>query len=267
MSRDPCHEFLSALCIEFSCRIPRLVGYLPILNIGIDLEACLGKLFAYLHDTLHRRLRNVFYRQAQENFSLDLFVYRCTLRRRSRQPNLLLSGWVDCSIILFSYLDSKAEYCCNNMDASGNTPICAFNYSTFQVPDSSILPGYALLSNYTTLANATSSTGSTSHNDHNVAIGVGVGLGVALGLIAIASIAWALRERRKLNRYRAETSQNLKTPVPYSESAHQQQAYSMTPMNVGAYGQLTQTYHNNQPTPAVLSEMENRGPVELDSRK
>ncbi|KAF3402645.1 hypothetical protein DPV78_004777 [Talaromyces pinophilus] len=177
-----------------------------------------------------------------------------------------------CSIILFSYLDSTAEYCCNNMDASDNTPICASNYSTFQIPDSNIVPGYALLSDYTTISNATSSTGSCPNGDHHVAVGVGVGVGVGvpLGLIALASIAWALRERRKLNRYKAETLTSAKTPSPYSDAAPpQQQAYNMAPLNAGAYGQPAQTYnHNdNQHSPAMLSEMGTRGPVELDSRK
>jgi hypothetical protein len=158
------------------------------------------------------------------------------------------------------------------MGASDNTAICAKNYSTFQIPDSSIVPGYALLSDYTTVSNATSSTGSNPSGNHNVAIGVGVG--VPLGLIALAAIAWALWERRKLNRYKPDTVATAKTSSPYSDAAPQsdaappQQAYNMAPMNTGAYGQPAQTYNNNnQYSSAPLSEMETRGPVELDSRK
>jgi hypothetical protein len=149
------------------------------------------------------------------------------------------------------------------MDASGNTAICASNYSTFQIPDSSIVPGYALLSDYTTVSNTTSSTG--SNNNNHVVIGVGVGVGVPLGLIALASIAWALWERRKLNRYMNEPMASAK-PSPYSDAGPQQQAYNMAPMSAGAYGQPTPTY-NNQHNTTLLSEMETRGPVELDSRK
>ncbi|EED15663.1 hypothetical protein TSTA_051010 [Talaromyces stipitatus ATCC 10500] len=172
-----------------------------------------------------------------------------------------------CSIILFSYLEGTAEYCCNNMDAINNTPICAFNYSTFQVPDSSIVPGFALLSDYTTISNASSSTSSGSNNNHVVAVGVGVGVGVGvpLALIALASIGWALRERRKSNRYGVETVASAKTS-PYSDAGHQQQSYNMTPMNPNTYVQPQQTY-NNQYNSAPLSEMETRGPVELDSRR
>lgn len=159
------------------------------------------------------------------------------------------------------------------MAASDNTAICALNYSTFQIPDSRIVPGYAVLSDYTTVSNATSSTTCTSPNgDHyaTVGVGVGVGVGVPLGLIALASIVWALWERRKLKQYKAETLATTKTPSPYSDAAPpQQQAYSMAPMNAGAYGQPAQTYNqnNSQYNSTMLSEMGTRGPVELDSRK
>lgn len=153
------------------------------------------------------------------------------------------------------------------MDASGNTPICANNYSKFQIPDSSIVPGYALLSEYTTVSNAMSSTGSNPNGDHHATIGVGVGVGVPLGLITLASIAWALWERRKLNRYKNEIIPNAKKSSPYSDAAPQQQAYSMAPVNTGAYTQPAQTYNDNQYNSALLSEMETTGPVELDSRK
>lgn len=166
------------------------------------------------------------------------------------------------------------------MEASDSTPICAYNLSTFQIPDSSIVPGYALLSDYTTVSsdtsstnatstNATCSTASNSNSDHHTIVGVGVGVGVSLGLIALASIAWALWERRKLNRYKTETIAGAKASSPYSDASPQQQAYNMAPMDPGTYGQPAQTYnHNNtQYNSALLSEMETRGPVELDSRK
>lgn len=167
------------------------------------------------------------------------------------------------------------------MDASDNTPICAYNLSTFQIPDSSIVPGFALLSDYTTISNTTSSTNATSTNatcstkndsnsDHHTVVGVGVGVGVSLGLIALASIAWALWERQKLNRYKTETLAGAKASSPYSDAAPQQQAYNMTSMDTGAYGQQAPTYNhhnNNQYNSTLLSEMGTRGPVELDSRK
>lgn len=90
-------------------------------------------------------------------------------------------------------------------------------------------------------------------------------MGVPLGLIALASIAWALWERRKLNRYMNESMASAK-PSPYSDAGPQQQAYNMEPMSAGAYGQPTPTY-NNQHNTTLLSEMDTRGPVELDSRK
>lgn len=163
------------------------------------------------------------------------------------------------------------------MDAIDKTPVCAQNYSTFQIPNSRIVPGYALLSDYTTVSkdtssNATSSnstcpTKANSNGDHNVAVGVGVG--VPLGLIALASIAWALWERRKLNHYKAEAIAGVKTSSPYSDASPQQQAYNMVPMDAGANGLSAQTYNhnNNQYNPSMLSEMGTRGPVELDSRK
>lgn len=162
------------------------------------------------------------------------------------------------------------------MDAANNTPICAFNLPTFEIPNSDFISGYAGLSSYTNVSSTSSSTSSAissatspapsntascANNNNHVAIGVGVGLGVPLGLIALVSIAWALWERRKVNRYREAQEANAKVS-PCSHPNHLQ-SYRVAPMDERSYAQPTQTY-NHQLNTTLCSEMGTRGPVELD---
>jgi hypothetical protein len=172
-----------------------------------------------------------------------------------------------CSIVLYTYLDSTAKYCCNNIVADDNTAICANNYTTFEIPDASIVPGYNLMADYV-LANSTNSTNSTksssSSSNHDTAIGAGVG--VPLGVIALASIAWALWERRKLHRLQAGNIAaaavlESKQAGSYAMMPPQNQPYA----DAGAYQQVQQQQYT--PQPHVLSEMGVGGPVELDSQR
>lgn len=184
-----------------------------------------------------------------------------------------------CSVVLYTYLDGVAEYCCNNIISEDNSAVCAGNYSRFQVEDASVIAGYAFLANYTltnTTSNSTnSSSSSNSSSNHDAAIGAGVG--VPLGVIALASIAWALWERRKLHRLRAGSVASSNVP----EESKPDAAYPMTSpqgsyqhpqpqgqpdySHTGAYGQEAQSQYSQ---PRVLSEMAvSRGPVELDSRR
>ncbi|OKL55319.1 hypothetical protein UA08_09392 [Talaromyces atroroseus] len=167
-----------------------------------------------------------------------------------------------CSIVLYSYLDSTAEYCCNNIDAEDDSAICAYNYTTFQIPDATIIPGYDLLADYV-LANETSNSTKSSSN-HDTAIGAGVG--VPLGVIALASIAWALWERRKLHRFQAGNIAASSVPEPKQDNS-----YGMVPpqnqpryTDAGPYQQAQQQQYTQ---PQVLSEMGVGGPVELDSQR
>ncbi|KAL4805296.1 hypothetical protein BDV18DRAFT_160957 [Aspergillus unguis] len=89
---------------------------------------------------------------------------------------------------------------------------CSNGEEPFQVPDAEALPGVAVLGNVTsfdapnstnsnttcTLPSPSSDAATCSGSNgscHETAIGAGVG--VPLGVIALASVAWALWERRK----------------------------------------------------------------------
>ncbi|PKX88770.1 uncharacterized protein P174DRAFT_516376 [Aspergillus novofumigatus IBT 16806] len=74
----------------------------------------------------------------------------------------------------------------------------------FTIETGAVIPGVAALAGYVNASSMTNNTcptptgNSSSPSSHDVAIGVGVG--VPLGVITLASIAWALWERRQLCR-------------------------------------------------------------------
>ncbi|KAJ5689467.1 hypothetical protein N7462_003859 [Penicillium macrosclerotiorum] len=135
------------------------------------------------------------------------------------------------SIIQLSYIDGVALYCCGTPISSDNGTICPFGKDSFQLDDADMIPGRAGLADYVLASNSSSSsssnssasnsattssstssiassttTPSTSSGDttssfspssHDAALGAG--LGIPLGVIAIASVVWALWERRRAN--------------------------------------------------------------------
>ncbi|PYH47028.1 uncharacterized protein BP01DRAFT_390173 [Aspergillus saccharolyticus JOP 1030-1] len=118
-----------------------------------------------------------------------------------------------CSIINLEYTDGVSTYCCGTPVAnSDDEVVCPNNASSFEVPTGHAVVGYAMLANVSSL-DATAKTTCSSSNTtttvlatstascpsgasgHDTAIGAGVG--VSLGVVALASIAWALFERRR----------------------------------------------------------------------
>lgn len=99
-----------------------------------------------------------------------------------------------------------ARYCCGSAEVSNTTTKCYDGSNAFRVPDAEAVPGYALLGNITSFNASTDSPDSPNNTScpieqtntsscHETAVGAGVG--VPLGVIALASVAWALWERRK----------------------------------------------------------------------
>ncbi|OJJ00941.1 hypothetical protein ASPVEDRAFT_107469, partial [Aspergillus versicolor CBS 583.65] len=111
-----------------------------------------------------------------------------------------------CGLFTFSYKSKVAQYCCGSADVSNTTTKCYDGSNAFRVPDAEAVPGYALLGNITSFNASTDSPDSPNNTScpieqtntsscHETAVGAGIG--VPLGVIALASVAWALWERRK----------------------------------------------------------------------
>ncbi|CRG89127.1 hypothetical protein PISL3812_06163 [Talaromyces islandicus] len=212
------------------------------------------------------------------------------------------SSWI--SIVLLTYLDNVAKYCCNNIIVSDGQPACLNDLAPFRMPNANIVENTNLLAGYVKANSTSSSTNSTDASDsacnattaspssansttssgsnHDAAIGAGVG--VPLGVIALASIAWALWERRKLHRISAaqhtaiaaasaqvpqkqETWNNTNQVQPpaaqYAAPADSQyNGYSNNDVPVSGYQQPI--VRNGQ---SAFSEMASSGPVELEGAR
>jgi hypothetical protein len=142
-------------------------------------------------------------------------------------------------------------------------------------------------SNATTSASPTSANSTTTNNRSNHDAAIGAGVGVPLGIIALASIAWALWERRKLHRVSAAhhaavaaasaqvpqkqdawNNSNSVQPAPPSNVQHtapvgsQYSGYSSNDVPVSGYQQPV--VRNGQ---SGFSEMGSFGPVELEGER
>ncbi|KAH8692201.1 hypothetical protein BGW36DRAFT_464744 [Talaromyces proteolyticus] len=209
--------------------------------------------------------------------------------------------WV--SVVLYSFLENVSQYCCNNIVDSGGSAVCLNNLPTFTMPNAEIVPDTNLLAGYAkdnssstatnnteSSCNATISASSmppqnssaaadrnSNSSDHGVAIGAGVG--IPLGLIALASIGWALRERRRFHAAvvgaRPQSTQGYKMAdsnnniyKDNNNSSHTQHTqlvssqYGGYPNNGGATS--TSTYRQPQ---SRLTEMESTALVELDNAR
>ncbi|KAH8705992.1 hypothetical protein BGW36DRAFT_422517 [Talaromyces proteolyticus] len=219
------------------------------------------------------------------------------------------TSWI--SIVLLTFLDSQANYCCNNVVSSGNSPICLNNIPSFTMGNTNIVPNTNLLAGYVdanssstsannteSSCNATSTASSMSaqntsatadgqSNNHDAAIGAGVG--IPLGLIALASIGWALWERRKLHRvsaaHAAAVAAASQSPPKqeawtYPNNNNQQTPPTQTqydpptgPQPYAGYVDSTAPSATTHQQPIVrsgqsgYSEMASSGPVELDSAR
>jgi hypothetical protein len=150
------------------------------------------------------------------------------------------------------------------------------------VPDTNLLAGY--VKDNSSSSNATGSASSMSpqnssaadknsdSGNHDVAIGAGVG--IPLGLIALASIGWALRERRRFHAAVVGTR---------SQPTHGQKAWTYSNSNIhndnNNRSELGSSqypgYSNNGAASATayrqpqtrLTEMESTVVVELDSTR
>ncbi|OJJ95983.1 hypothetical protein ASPACDRAFT_47342 [Aspergillus aculeatus ATCC 16872] len=143
-------------------------------------------------------------------------IANCALENQDNNPT---GG---CSIINLKYSDGVSTYCCGTPVANNDSQVvCPDNASSFEVPTGHAMVGYAMLANVSTLDATAKTTTSCSSNEtstlvnstasctkgascHDAAIGAGVG--VPLGVIALASIVWALFERRRATARRAGLS-------------------------------------------------------------
>jgi hypothetical protein len=119
------------------------------------------------------------------------------------------------------------SYCCGVPVSNGRDVACRDGHSV-QVTDGEIVAGYAALANVSSLDGGNSSGSTTfgnesantsTHSSREVAVGVGVG--VPLGVIALASIIWAIWERRTRMQHvkgtMALTTMNHGQSHPYAE--------------------------------------------------
>ncbi|KAJ0417150.1 hypothetical protein BJY00DRAFT_210775 [Aspergillus carlsbadensis] len=113
-----------------------------------------------------------------------------------------------CSIVNFSFRNRVSRYCCGTATTDGSELACR-DGDDFTVPTGDVLAGYALLENVTSL-NTTSDSPTDSNSSSECPTcspcintsscnetTVGVGVGVPLGVIALATVGWALWERRR----------------------------------------------------------------------
>ncbi|GMG45775.1 unnamed protein product [Aspergillus oryzae var. brunneus] len=117
-------------------------------------------------------------------------------------------------VVNVGFSGSSSKYCCGSVTVKDGSTTCSSEGDPFTITMGTAIPGVAALAvnNSDSDSGSGSGSGSDSNNNstcddadyklkekaldnHDVAIGVGVG--VPLGVIAIASIAWALYERRQ----------------------------------------------------------------------
>lgn len=136
--------------------------------------------------------------------------------------------------------------------------------------------------NSTASASTSSSNSTATNNGSNHDAAIGAGVGVPLGVIALASIAWALWERRKLHRFSAAheaaaaaapaqvpqkqeawNNTNADQPVQYAAPVSSQYSGHPSSNNVPVSG-YQQPIRNGQ---SGFSEMGSSGPVELEGAR
>ncbi|KAE8320753.1 hypothetical protein BDV39DRAFT_213031 [Aspergillus sergii] len=115
-------------------------------------------------------------------------------------------------VVNVGFSGSSSKYCCGSVTVKDGSTTCSSDGDPFTITMGTAIPGVAALAVNNSDSDSGSGSGSNSTNNstcddadyklkekaldnHDVAIGVGVG--VPLGVIAIASIAWALYERRQ----------------------------------------------------------------------
>ncbi|KAL2820420.1 hypothetical protein BJX63DRAFT_418500 [Aspergillus granulosus] len=114
-----------------------------------------------------------------------------------------------CTIVPDNATEEGVTYCCNSIvnHPSDVNLACAWNADPITLASATIMPGVAILEDYTlksddnsSINTSASSEGgeeaSTEHSSPNT-VAIGAGVGVPLGIIALFGIAWALFERRK----------------------------------------------------------------------
>ncbi|KAF7594920.1 hypothetical protein BBP40_007956 [Aspergillus hancockii] len=111
-------------------------------------------------------------------------------------------------LVNVGYSGSSSKYCCGAVTYKDNEITCAAEGDPFSIDFGTAIDGVAGLAGKDTSSTTSASSTATatarcesakeeawSRANHDVAIGAGVG--VPLGVIAVASIAWALWERRQ----------------------------------------------------------------------
>jgi hypothetical protein len=143
-------------------------------------------------------------------------------------------------IVAAQYNGSSTIHCCGTANWENGTVNCG-NFKSVDVPHGTAIPGVAGLS--AASATATSSPGSSTStptstsnpasggSNSNREAAVGAGVGVPLGVIALASIAWALWERRA--RFTA-LSQTANVPASMNQPVFYQPGAPRPPVELGA---------------------------------
>ncbi|KAJ5306932.1 hypothetical protein N7508_005947 [Penicillium antarcticum] len=145
-------------------------------------------------------------------------------------------------IVSAQYNGSSTIHCCGTANWEDGTVNCG-NFKSVEVPHGTAIAGVAGLSAASSVT-ATSSPGSstsaptstsnpTSDSGSNAKreAAIGAGVGVPLGVIALASIAWALWERRA--RVKA-LSQPISAPAPMNQPFFHQPGTPRPPVELGA---------------------------------
>ncbi|KAL3430417.1 hypothetical protein BDV09DRAFT_199690 [Aspergillus tetrazonus] len=114
-----------------------------------------------------------------------------------------------CAIVPYNVTYEGVTYCCNSIvnNRSDIRPACASGTDPITLLSATIIPGAALLENYSLQSDTDSANTSAPSNQSemetcpdssssNTAV-IGAGVGVPLGVIGLVGIAWALLERRK----------------------------------------------------------------------
>ncbi|KAI9741245.1 MAG: hypothetical protein M1834_002961 [Cirrosporium novae-zelandiae] len=165
-------------------------------------------------------------------------------------------------IITHSRNSTVSTWCCGMPEISkdGNSLVCPNSESAFELDVGSIIVGRAALANATissssgssdtsatsTLSSSSSSSGSSSSKE----TAIGVGVGVPLGVVALASLAWAIWER--------------KNRLAISKKLDNEKQYLMQGRYVDGTGNNANAIPKAQPQP--MPELEAHVVSEMDSR-
>ncbi|KAJ5766091.1 uncharacterized protein N7511_003707 [Penicillium nucicola] len=179
--------------------------------------------------------------QIQPHFVAAKVMFACrtgyVISKDSAVPYNKGSGF---PILAAQYNGSSTVHCCGTANWENGTVNCG-NFNSVEVPHGTALAGVAGLSATSTAtatsssvpssSATTSSSASDSGSNSKREAAIGAGVGVPLGIIAIASIVWALWERRA--RFKA-LSQSTGVPAPMNQPYFRRPGSPRHPVELGA---------------------------------